>query len=327
LSVTSPPEPHHTTKRTVVLVLTEQDVRAVLRTDDLTTALESAFVEISSGLASVPPRVSATTPQGTLLAMPGYTGRTLAVKLVAVFPDNHEVGLPSHHAIIVVFDSKSGVPIALMDATYITAVRSAAATVVATKLLARHDAKTLAILGAGVQASAHLRALPHVRDFTKVLIASRNRSHAEALAGELPGTQVVETFEEAVVSADVICSCTDASAPVVRGEWLQRGTHVNSIGFGKGPEVDESAVRSAHVFVESRAAYHPRPAGAHELQGLNPDEGTELGEVLAGQRLGRRDNEEITLYKSTGHAAEDVTAARLAIESARATKVGFTIEL
>jgi ornithine cyclodeaminase/alanine dehydrogenase-like protein (mu-crystallin family) len=310
-----------------LLALSEQDIRAVLRIDDLIPALEAAFVEISSGVASVPPRVSATSPDGMLLVMPGYTGQTLAAKLVSVFPANHEVGLPSHHAVILAFDPKTGVPIALMDATYVTAVRTAAATAVATQILARRRVQTLAILGAGVQAAAHLTSLPHVRSFTRVLIASRTRSHAESLARDQPGAEVVGSFEEAVAAADVICCCTDAAVPILRGEWLRRGAHVNSVGFGKGPELDESAVRAARVFVESRAAYQPRPVGAYELQGLNPAEGTELGEVLSGERPGRRNDGEITIYKSTGHAAEDVTAARLAIEFARAKNVGTTIQL
>jgi ornithine cyclodeaminase len=314
-------------KRSAILILTEDDVRAVLRTDDLMRALEAAFVEISSGKASVPSRISAMAPDGMLLAMPGYTGGMLAAKLVTVFPGNHESGLPSHNALIVSFDPKTGVPTALLDATYITAVRTAAATAVATKLLARHDANTLAILGAGVQAAAHLKAMTHLKDFTNVLIASRNRGHAESLAREHPGIQVVDSFEHAVSAADVVCSCTDAWTPVVRGAWLRKGMHVNSVGFGKGPELDQVAVRSGRVFVESRSSYQPRPAGAHELQGLDPGEGTELGEVLTGSRPGRRNDIEITIYKSTGHAAEDVTAARLVIDAARARSIGRTIEL
>lgn len=322
LTDSSPPS-----KRAEILLLTETEIRAVLRTDELIAALEGAFVEISSGRASVPPRVGATTPDGVLLAMPGYTGGTLAAKLVSVFPANHQVGLPSHHAVILAFDSKTGVPIAFMGATYITAARTACATAVATKLLARTDAKTLAIIGAGVQAAAHLTVLLDVLTFSRVLIAARTRHHAEALARDHHGAEVVESFEEAVRVGDVICCCTDASAPVVQVEWLKSGAHVNSVGFGTGPELDDAVMRSGRIFVESRAAYAPRPTGAHELQGLDPAEGTELGEVLGQSREGRRDATEITIYKSTGHAGEDVTAARLAITAARAARVGATIEL
>ena len=181
-----------------MLVLSQEDVQRLLDVDLLLDALERAFIELSAGRASVPPRTAAFSQHGLLGAMPGYVDGVLVAKLVTLFP-GHE---PSHQALIAVFDAETGTPVAVMDGTHITAVRTGASSAVATRALAREDSRVLAILGAGVQGRSHLDAVRRVRDFSEVRIASRNPEHAQALAGE-SGATAVESFEEAVRGADV----------------------------------------------------------------------------------------------------------------------------
>ena len=295
-----------------MLVLSRDDVERLLDLDVLLERLERAFVELSAGRASVPPRVAAFAPAGFLAAMPGYVDGVLAAKLVALFPD----AAPSHQALIAVFGPESGAPLAVMDGTHITAVRTGASSAVATRALAREHTRVLAILGAGVQGRSHIDAVRRVRSFEEVRIASRTFEHAQALAREYGGTGV-ESFEEAVRGADVVCCCTHASAPVLRREWLSPGTHVTSVGAAlDGPELDAETVRAGLLCVESRVAFDPPPAGSFELQGLDPGGAVELGEVLAGTRPGRTNENQITVYKSMGHAVEDAVAAALVLERA-----------
>ena len=311
-----------------MLVLTREDVRRLLDLDLLLDALERAFVELSAGRASVPPRIAAHVPdRGLLSAMPGYADGILEAKLVSVFPGNDTAGLPSHQATIALFDDETGTPLALLDGTEITAVRTGAASALATRALARPDARIFAVLGAGVQGRSHLAAVPRVRAFDEIRVASRNPQHAEMLAREV-GAASVGSFEEAVRGADVVCACTDAGEPVVRAEWLASGTHVTSVGASsQGPELDPETVGSGLLVVESRVAFEPYPAGAHELQGLDPDSAAELGEVLAGTREGRSSPEQITVYKSMGHAVEDAAAVGLVYRRALELGLGTEVEL
>jgi ornithine cyclodeaminase/alanine dehydrogenase-like protein (mu-crystallin family) len=292
-------------------VLGQDEVLRLLDVDLLIPSLERAFVELSAGRASVPPRVAASVPElGLLAAMPGYVDGVLAAKLVSVFP-GHD---PSHQALIAVFDAETGTPRAVMDGTHITAVRTGASSAVATRALARRDARVLAVLGAGVQGRSHLDAVRRVRAFAEVRVASRIFDHAGALAEET-GAAAVESFEEAVRGADVVCCCTHASEPVLRRDWLDTGTHVCSVGASQeGPELDAETVAAGLLCVESRVAFQPPPAGAWELQGLDPNAAVELGEVLAGTRPGRTSDDQITVYKSMGHAVEDAAAAALVLE-------------
>jgi ornithine cyclodeaminase/alanine dehydrogenase-like protein (mu-crystallin family) len=198
---------------------------------------------------------------------------------------------------------------------------------VATRALARPDARILAVLGAGVQARSHLAAVTRVREFDEVRVASRNAENAAAL-GEEVGAVPMGSFEEAVTGADVVCACTDSSQPVVSADWLAPGAHVTSVGASsEGPELDPETVQSGLLAVESRVAFDPYPAGAHELQGLEPGSAVELGEVLAGTREGRSSPGQITVYKSMGHAVEDGAAVGLVYRRALELGVGAEIEL
>lgn len=313
-----------------LLYLSRADVERLLDVEAMLEALGKALVLFSSGVTSVPPRAGARVGErGILGAMPGYVpGVALEVKLVSVFPSNHEAGLPSHQGLIAVFDEATGAPQAVMDGTYITAIRTGGTAAVAARALAREEASVLAILGAGVQGRSHLETFPRIRDFKEIRIASRSADHAATLAARHPRARVARSFEEATRGADVVACCTDARTPVIRREWLKKGAHVSSVGGTWGPEIDAETIAASRVFVEWRgSASTPPPAGAVELQGMDPGSVTEVGEVLAGTRPGRLSEDEITLYKSTGHAVEDAAAARLVYDRAIAEGAGVSLAL
>jgi alanine dehydrogenase len=327
-----------------VLVLSQSDVRALLDLDELTDALAGAMADLSSGRASVPHRVGALAENGGLLAaMPGYTpsAGALASKLVTLFPENAGTALPTHQALIAVFDVDNGRPVALLDGTAITAIRTGAGSALATRLLAREDAATIAILGTGVQAGSHARAVTRVRPFDELRVAGRSQAKAEALAEQLAGeldlpVRATSSYEEACDGADVVCATTHALEPVVRRGWLAPGVHVTSVGYNtQGREVDDATIVEALVVVESRAAaLAPVPAGSNDL--LQPIERgligadhvhAEIGELVEGTRPGRNAPEQITLYKSVGVAVQDGAAAALVVRAARERGAGREVEL
>jgi ornithine cyclodeaminase/alanine dehydrogenase-like protein (mu-crystallin family) len=260
--------------------------------------------------------------------MPGYLDGILETKLVSVFPHNHDRGLPSHQALIALFDAANGTPLAVMDGTYITAARTGAATAVSSRELARPDARVLAVLGAGVQGRSHLLAHARVRDFSEVRVASRDPTHARTLAAEF-GATIADSFADAARGADVVCFCTDTTAPFSDPSWFRPGAHVTSVGSSAGgPELDPATIRAADLLVvEHRDAFKPYPGGAHELQGLDPGAAAELGEVISGSRPGRTSPEQLTVYKSMGHAVEDAVAADLVYSAARAQGAGTEVTI
>jgi ornithine cyclodeaminase len=315
-----------------VIFLSEAEVRELLDLDELVDALADAHRELSAGEASMPPRIAALVREreGLLGVMPSYLPSAgLACKLVTLFPQNTD--RHTHQAVIVVFDPENGTPLALMDGTYITATRTAAGSALATRLLAREDAQVLALLGTGVQARSHVRALPRVRAFAEIRIAGRDRARAEALAEEIgPHARAVGSYEEAIRNADVVAATTHSTDPIVRREWLSPGVHVNSVGLNPaGREVDEQTVADALLVVESReSALAPPPAGAPELVGISPAHvHAELGELVAGTRPGRSSRDEITLYKSVGVAVQDIAAAALVLAAGKGRSMGRAIEL
>ena len=312
-----------------LLYLSQADVESLLDVDAMLEAIAKALILFSSGVTSVPPRTAARAPDGLMGVMAGYVpGVALEVKLVSVFPGNHGHGVPSHQALIALFDEKDGTPLALMDGTHITAIRTGGTAAVATRALARQDSSVLAILGAGVQGGSHLDTFPHVRNFKEIRVASRDHAKAAALAARHPKARVAASFEEAVRGADVVACCTDAREPVIRRAWLKPGAHVSSVGGTFGPELDPETVAAGKVFVEWRgAATNAPPAGAHELQGLDASTITELGEVLAGMKPGRTSDHDITIYTSTGHAVEDAATASLVYARALAEGAGRRLPL
>ena len=312
-------------------MLSQAEVTALLDLDRLLEALEEGFRAVSSGKVEVPGRTAVTTEHdGWLGTMPGYgAGLGLGVKLVSVFPHNDAAGLPSHQALIALFDPANGSPLAVMDGTRITAIRTAGAAAVSTRHLARKDSRVLAIIGAGVQGGAHLEIFPRVRDFQEIRIASRTIDSARKLAALNPKAHAVESFEQAARGADVIAMCTHSTTPVVRSEWVAPGTHVTSVGYSAPHgELDRDLADAANLFVESRAAaFSAPPAGCMELAGMDPEKASEVGEVLLGKRPGRGSDDEITVYKSMGHAVEDLAASGLVYREAKARGAGSTVEL
>ena len=313
-----------------MLLLTRSQVEELLDLDALVDAVAAAQADLSAGLASMPPRIAALVPEqeGLLGVMPAYLPSAgLACKLVTLFPRNRD--RHTHQAAIMVFDPENGSPVALMDGTYITATRTAAGSALATRLLAREDASVLAVLGTGVQAQSHARALARVRDFAEVRVAGRDPEKAQALAAECGG-RAVSSWQEALDGADVVAATTHSAESVVRREWLSPGVHVNSVGLNvNGREVDEATVREALLVIESRAsALAPPPAGAPELVGLSAEDvHAELGELVRGDRPGRTEPDQITLYKSVGVAVQDVAAAALVLAAARERRIGTDIDL
>jgi alanine dehydrogenase len=312
-----------------VILLSQSEVRELLDLDALVDALADAHRDLSSGKASMPPRIAAFAERDGLLgAMPSYLPSAgLTCKLVTLFPQNTD--RHTHQALICVFDPANGTPVALMDGTYITATRTAGGSALATRLLAREDVRVLAILGAGVQARTHAEALRRVRSFEEVRVASRDRPRAEALADEI-GARVADSWEEALAGADVVAATTHATEPIVRREWLSPGVHVNSVGAnpaGSG-EVDAATVADALVVVEFReSTLAAPPAGAAEFRDAAPHDVVELGELVSGVRPGRTSPEQVTLYKSVGVAVQDAAAAALVLTAARERSVGREIQL
>jgi ornithine cyclodeaminase len=308
-----------------VLVLSQSDVASVLDMSRLIDAVEAAMVDLSAGRASVPPRVGATVADRSamLAAMPAYlpSSGALETKLVSVFPQNRD--RPTHQAVICCFDPDNGTPMALMDGTLITAMRTAAGSAFATRQLARPESAVVAIVGPGVQARTHLEALRCI-GLEQFVVAGRDRVKVDAFADE--HSIKASSVENAVRDADIVCTTTHADAPVVHREWLRPGTHVNSVGYntqGSG-ELDAATIRDAFVVVESRAAaFAPPPAGAVELLGvLEPDGTAEIGELPT-----RADDAQITVYKSVGVAVQDAAAASLVLAEARARGLGVEIAM
>jgi len=313
-----------------MLVLSQREVRDLLDLDRLVDALAEAHADLTAGNVSMPPRIAALVDDRDALlgVMPAYLPSAgLACKLVTLFPRNTD--RETHQAIICVFDPENGTPLALMDGTYVTATRTAAGSALATRLLAREDARVLAVIGTGVQARTHARAIPRVRPIVEIRVVGRDRAKAEVLAAEVGGI-AVDSYEEALRGAHVVAATTHAVEPVVRREWIEPGTHVNSVGLNpSGREVDEQTVADAMLVVESRASsLAPPPAGAPELVGVDPGHvHAELGELVTGAKPCRRSQQEITLYKSVGIAVQDAAAAALVLAAARERSVGREIEL
>src|SRR4051794_17356274 len=300
-----------------MLVLTRTEIEGLLSPDALIEAVAGGFRAVSSGEMDAPPRQGVKAEGGIVLTMPGRrAGGPVVVKLVGLFPGRD----PSHPAMLCVIDAASGLPLALMDGGWITAMRTAAAAALSVKLSAREDARALAVVGSGVQARAHLSLL--APQFASVRVSARDGGAAARLAEEFGGVV------EGVAGADVICLTTGASAPVVHVGEVAPGTHVSSVGYAPpGGELDPALARRGRLFVETREAFAPPPAGCAELAGLDPASATELGEVLLGRAVGRASADEITVYKAMGHVAEDAAAAELVLRLARAAGVGTEIAL
>ena len=293
------------------LILDEEAVRSLLRMDELIPAMATALADLSRGTVVQPMRVMMPVEEhgGFLGLMPAYGG-ALGAKLVTFYPNNQ--GVPTHHALILLFKPETGEPLVAMDGRLVTEMRTAAVSAVATKLLARPEASVLAILGSGVQARSHLEAMRLVRAFREVRVWSPR--NAGAFARQF-GVRAAGSAAEAVRGADVVVVATTSQVPVLRGEWLSPGTHVNAVGAPRPTwrELDDAVLRAARIYVESREAA-TRESGDIVAAGRVD---AEIGEVVTGAVRGRETAGELTLFKSVGVAVEDVVTADLVFQKAR----------
>lgn len=296
--------------------LDEAAVRAVLRMEDLIPAMERALADFSAGRVVQPVRTSFEVPGqgGYFYVMPAYAG-ALGAKLVTLYP--HNVGVPTHHATIILFKPETGEPLVTMDGRLITEMRTAAVSAVATRLLAKPDAAVLALIGAGTQARSHLEALRLVRSFREVRVFSPRS--APAFARE-HGIRAAASAEEAVRGADVVVTATTSPTPVLSGAWLKPGAHINAVGAPRPDwrELDDELLRRARIVVDSRAAAAVESGDVIAAGHIE----AELGEVVAGTAAGRTAPEEITLFKSLGMAVEDIATAALVYRRTQAAGRG-----
>jgi ornithine cyclodeaminase/alanine dehydrogenase-like protein (mu-crystallin family) len=320
-----------------MLVLNQEEVERLLDMEGCIGAMEGALAALARGEVHVPLRtvVSPQDEPSLLGLMPAHrAGDTplYSLKTVAVFPDNPKRGLDAHQGTVTLFDGETGEVRVLMNASAITAIRTAAVSAVATRVLAREDTHVLAILGAGVQARSHLEALPLVRSFDRVLIYSRTREHAQALADET-GAEAVASAEEAVSDADVVVTATSSAEPVLERGWLKPGVHVNAVG-GRPPqmtELDSATIADSAFFVDRRESAEAEAGDyrmALESGAIGPDHiRAELGEVVIGAKPGRTSDDELTVFRSLGLAVEDLAAAEYVVRRARETGVGTEVPL
>ncbi len=329
-----------------VLVLSHDDVLAALPPVQCAEAMAAVLAAHARGEAFMPLRSVMMPPgaEGFMGLMPGWrqagegAKASFGLKAICLMPGNPARGLDAHQGIVTLFDGDIGVPTAILDASAITEVRTAAVTAVATRLLAREDSRVLAILGAGVQAKAHLDSLLGVREFDSIRVYAPTEAHARRLVARAPAggptVTVSASAEDAVRGADVVVTSTSSREPVLRREWLAPGTHVNAVGAStlSAREIDVETVAASALFCDSRESLR-NEAGEYRLaleQGLISGEDHvrgELGEVLAGTRPGRRDPTELTLFRSLGLAVEDLAAAEHAVASARRMGLGAEVEL
>jgi alanine dehydrogenase len=322
--------------------LSNQDIRQALPMHQAIETMKRAFAQLSAGQADVPLRAVLDVPRhnGVTLVMPGYLAADdqMAVKVVSVFNDNPTAGLPLIHALVVVVDATTGAPAAVLDGTYLTALRTGAASGAATDLLARQDAHTAAIFGAGVQGRTQLEAVCAARPINEAWIYDLATERADAYAAEMSqrlsiSVKAAESPAEVVHRADVICTATTASKPVFQDEHVHPGTHINAVGAytPQMQEIPPETVLRAKVVIDHRES---SMAEAGDLliplgQGLMTEDHiyAELGEIAAGTKPGRTSPEEITFFKSVGVAVQDVAAAGAVLAAAQRLGLGTEVAL
>ncbi len=326
--------------------LSAQDVRRALPMAEAIAGMKAAYASLSTGQAVMPLRshVSIAEHLGTTLIMPAYLpdaiAPSLAVKVVSVFPQNAQHGEPVIYGLVLALEAATGRPLAIMEGSALTAIRTGAASGAATDVLARTDTAVAAIFGSGVQARTQLEAICTVRPIQEVRIYSLVRDQAQTLAAELAGQgpipvhmRVVDTPDEAVRDADVICTATTSRLPVFDGRSLSPGAHVNGVGsyLPIMQEVDVTTVQRSLVVVDSRTAVLaeagdlivPLQNGDIEASHIH----AELGEILAGLKPGRTSPQQITFFKSVGLAVQDAVAARIVLHNALAANLGTEVDL
>jgi ornithine cyclodeaminase/alanine dehydrogenase-like protein (mu-crystallin family) len=318
-----------------VLVLSDADVRELLDMESCIAAMEDVLAALARDELTMPLRFVVRSPGEQLMGlMPAHRAGDeplFSLKEIVIAPSNSARGLDPHQGAVILHDGRTGVLRAILNASPITEIRTAAVSAVATRLLARPGVRRVAILGSGVQARSHAEAMRAVVADPDLRIWSRTPAHAEALALESHAV-VCKTIEEALDGADVVCTCTSSREPIVRLAWLAPGTHVNAVGSSVpwARELDSDVVAGAGLFVDRRESTVNESGdylAAVEEAGIGPDHiRAELGELLVGSRPGRRDPDELTVFKSLGLAVEDLAAAALCVERAGQRGLGTEVE-
>lgn len=326
----------------IMLILSEKQVQALIDLDELIAALERAHIQYSTGKAVMPVRLVVPLPQidGRITSMPGFLNedQALGMKVVTYFQHNPKQNLPSILATIMLFSPESGKMIAVMDGSYITAIRTACASAMASKVLSNPTASVLGVLGAGVQAKAHITALSRVRNLQSIKIYSPSGTSAGRVKQELEPElgvpiEVAKSAEEAVRGADLIVTATTAKEPILQVEWLKPGAHINAVGSHRPDlrELDGTTLARCNVFVDSRDAIMAECGDvllALAEKSIPADHvRAEIGEVLAATKPGRTTTDEVTLYKSVGIAIQDVATARLVYDKALDKGVGTHVSV
>lgn len=302
--------------------INKESIKALLPMHDCITVMETMFRDLAEGRILQPLRTLMWLPDrsGLLGMMPGYAQgpNIIGMKLITIFHANGPAGLPSHQGLVILFEATHGQPLLLLDAAELTAIRTAAASALATRLLAREDARTLAIIGTGEQAERHIESISLVRKIETIYLWGRNPDHANALEARLANEYPIHlttTAKAAAEAADIICTVTAAAQPVVKGDWLKPGAHLNVVGSctPNNREVDSKAIKNATLFTDRYESLF-KEAGDFLIplqEGIVTEDHVkgELGEVLTGSKPGRKNPDEITLFKSLGIAAEDLYAA------------------
>lgn len=325
-----------------MLVLSEKQVQSLIEIEELIAALSQAHIQYSTGKAVMPVRLVVPLPeiQGRITSMPGYLNedKALGMKVVTYFQNNPRRNLPAILATIMLFSAETGKMIAVMDGAYITAIRTACASAMATNALANPETPTLGILGAGVQARTHIQALTRVRKVTRITIYSPSGTSAASVKQDMEkqagvAIEIAKSIEEVVRASDLLVTVTTAKEPLVKPDWLKPGVHINAVGSHRPDlrEIDGATLARAKVVVDSRAAImaecgdillalKEKSVGDDVIHG-------EIGEVLAGAKPGRSSVNEITLYKSVGIAIQDVATANLVYRKALERNVGSHVEI
>jgi len=325
---------------TSLRVLSRAEVIRALPMPAAIEAVKSAYAAVSAGQAAMPLRSHLSAAQdGLVLTMPAYLApqRALAIKVVSIYPHNPERGLPRIHALVTVLDAETGQPVAVLDGGALTAIRTGAASGAATDVLARPEARTLAVIGCGVQARRQLEAVCAVRPIESILIYDINRAAAEQFAAEMAETTsariaVSDSADAAVSVADVVCAATTSQQPVFSGAVLKPGTHINGVGSFTPDmrEVDTLTLQRSLIVVDSREAImneageliHALKSGAIASEAVQ----TELGEIINGDKPGRTRADQITFFKSVGLAAQDAAAAALVLRAAEQHGLGTQVD-
>jgi alanine dehydrogenase len=303
-----------------VMTLSETEVEEYLDPRELLSGLEDGFRGLELGEVQSPPRPKLSVAgKGFSLAMPAWRpGMQLTVKIVNVFDGNLQFDLPNHLALISLLDPNTGATSCVMDGTYITGVRTAAAAVLSARMLSRSESRIATVIGGGVQGRQHLRLLPLIRDFERINVCSLRFADAKKLAAQSEIARATADVEAAVRESDIVCLATNSPTPVIKSEWIKPGAHVSSVGYQPPHgELPKDLASEHHLFVETLDAFEPTPVGCGELAGLDASTGTTLGAVALTRKPGRLSDVEITVYKAMGVAMEDMVAANLAYTKAK----------